>query len=565
MKTAGQYARSEGLLIAIVTVVGAVLRVWALGRINLTHFDEGIYALSGAWIFSSRGFAALDPGLIPYAPPGLPFLIGIAYAVFGLADTSAILIPVLCGIATIPVAGCVARRAWGTGGGVVAAAFAAFSLFHIAFSRKALTDAPFLLTWLTALIAGARFLESPGFRRAVVMGVSVGLAQHFKYNGWLAGVVVFATAMLDVARSAESRRSRSLRLTFGWGACAALIALILYTPWIQFVEHHGGYAALVRHHRNYLGSFGTWIAYCDVQLRQESALGGGPVFPLLAWSVAWWGSAALNQECAKRRFLSANVVATYFLGAALFLVLPNFTWWASLIVFPSAMWSGNAQARSIAVGWLLLSMMTPLYHPYARLWLPLHALGWILISGSVMRLQRAATRQESGIIALRDFLTDPRTVAPVGAAILAAAIYTAAVRPHSFPTGWVLAPEASLRSIAFAFIKDHPPADGTTALVLARRPLVFYLELARCPVGLESGIDSLRRRPRRDELALVDSAILRQDGDVADALRRLETRWEIRQRFDDTLDPVTLLDVNPAAASSAHPRRAESIWVLAPR
>ena len=34
----------------------------------------------------------------------------------------------------------------------------------------------------------------------------------------------------------------------------------------------------------------------------------------------------------------------------------------------------------MVIGWFLLLALTPCYHPYARLWLPFEAFGWILMA-----------------------------------------------------------------------------------------------------------------------------------------------------------------------------------------
>src|SRR5262245_12331845 len=105
----------ECLAVFAFTMVGAGLRLWGLGDLGLNHFDEGIYALSGLWSIASGQLAGLDPMVIPYAPPGFPFLVGAAYFLLGVADISAILASILCGIATIPGAAWVGRRTFGTG------------------------------------------------------------------------------------------------------------------------------------------------------------------------------------------------------------------------------------------------------------------------------------------------------------------------------------------------------------------------------------------------------------------------------------------------------------------
>ena len=85
-----------------------------------------------------------------------------------------------------------------------------------------------------------------------MLGLAVGVAQLVKYNGWLAGAIVAATALLGPVVSVDERtRSRLLR-TFGWGVLAAVVAALVEWPWFRFVEAHGGYAALLRHQRGYL-------------------------------------------------------------------------------------------------------------------------------------------------------------------------------------------------------------------------------------------------------------------------------------------------------------------------
>ena len=164
-----------------------------------------------------RGLAGLDPTLIPYAPPGFPFLVGVAYLGLGVSDLAAILVSILAGTLTIPAAAWLARRTFGAGAGAAAAALVAFSGFHVAFSRVALTDASFLLCWILALVCGQRFLERPRFSSAIALGLSVGLAQWFKYNGWLLGVFVVLAACLGILVDPKERHRPRIRAVWGFG------------------------------------------------------------------------------------------------------------------------------------------------------------------------------------------------------------------------------------------------------------------------------------------------------------------------------------------------------------
>src|SRR5271167_3841901 len=107
----------EIVVVVALTAVGAAVRLWSLGRIGLVHFDEGIYALAGLWVFSPRGLLDLDPNLIAYAPPGFSILVGLSYLFFGVGDVAAVLVSIVAGTMTIPAVGWVARRTFGCGAG----------------------------------------------------------------------------------------------------------------------------------------------------------------------------------------------------------------------------------------------------------------------------------------------------------------------------------------------------------------------------------------------------------------------------------------------------------------
>ena len=104
-----------------------------------------------------------------------------------------------------------ARRTFGAGAGAAPRRFAALSGPHVAFSRMALTDAPFLLAWLVGdRAAGQR--SSSGRARAgrSRSGLAVGLAQYFKYNGWLArGDRRRGRAVLGLDRRSEAIAGRA--------------------------------------------------------------------------------------------------------------------------------------------------------------------------------------------------------------------------------------------------------------------------------------------------------------------------------------------------------------------
>ena len=377
-------------IVAALTLVGGMLRTWSLGRLGLIHFDEGIYALAGLWVLSPQGLLGLDPTTIAYAPPGFPFLVGSAYGCLGIGDISAILVSILMGTLTIPAVGWLAGRTFGRGAGAAASAFVALSGPHIAFSRMALTDVSFLLFWVLAIGQGQRFLERPNFPRAVVLGLSVGIAQLLKYNGWIGGVLVALSAALGLIFSREARNLKNLLATWGWGLFAAILATIVYWPWFRFVESHGGYAALLTHHRSYLGGLSSWLDYLTIQLAEARILSGGLPWKLLAGVAAAAGTWAAAEGWPRdsRRlprtllyliFISI-ICATELLGS-MFLIL-------FLCTTSNALKDSMNSTIQVVVGWFVLSILTPFYHPYVRLWLPIEAFGWMLMGGGYAAMLR---------------------------------------------------------------------------------------------------------------------------------------------------------------------------------
>src|SRR5271169_2062809 len=113
--------RREWLAVAALAVIGLGLRSWPVGRLGLSHFDEGIYALVASWSLLPKGLAGIDPSLIPYAPPGYPILGGIVYVVLGRSDGAMIAVSQIAGTLTIPVVAWLGRRTFGPGAGFASA------------------------------------------------------------------------------------------------------------------------------------------------------------------------------------------------------------------------------------------------------------------------------------------------------------------------------------------------------------------------------------------------------------------------------------------------------------
>jgi dolichyl-phosphate-mannose-protein mannosyltransferase len=589
--------RREWAVIGLLTLIGAGFRFRGFGQLGLTHFDEGVYAISGLWSIMPTGLTSLDPQVIAYAPAGYPVLIGVAYLVFGVVDTAAIFVSALCGVLTIPVAGWLGLRTIGPGAGAAAAGFAAFSSAHIAFSRKALTDAPFLLTWLIALALGGRFLESPRLGRALTFGLAVGLAQNVKYNGWIVGGIIILAALLGLLVDPRNRGRGAILRTFGLGALAALTAALIYFPWYVFVERHGGYADLMRHHRSYLGGTSTWLPHLWQQLAQVVALSGGTRWSAITWTMAWLASAVavMGGGFVKpaRRWEGIRPVLGFFLGLAMLAIIPDAGWWMGLAWAGWLMFDRAPARRVLGTWWLVLSVMTPFYHPYARLWLPIEAAGWLVLAELVVGLGSLSksVRLEPGLGAL----PLPRGIIVRGGVtalcLLVAREHWGTNPPRPFPAAVFETRTDGLRLAVSDLAHSHrfPSDSGITLRVLGRRPLMFYLAQSGVGrVGLLPDAKSLQERPEPGgDWVIVDEAIYPKllrpvvfagtvpywadaDRQVAQSEKPLTGFWQPVEVFGgarQNLDPVTLLDIAPEAVYPQFDLDARSarLILLAPR
>jgi 4-amino-4-deoxy-L-arabinose transferase-like glycosyltransferase len=388
--TATPLYHRPAILVAVLTVTGAVVRLWNFPRLGLEHFDEGIYAFAGLWALRPGGLSTFDPTTIAYAPPGFPILVGLSYLLTfpwpGVSDLSAILPAELCGIAAIPVMYWVGARTFNKGAGIAAAALLAAAGPHVAFSRMALTDAPFFLAWLVALGLGGRFLERPGAGRAAVFGLAVGIAQNVKYNGWLIGAILAASVVLDLLIGPAENRRRSIR-ALGFGVLAALVAAVVYAPWFLFVERHGGYGAVLNHQRGYLMGAAAWLPNLRLQLAQWVALSGlisgALTWGAIAWALAWIGRHLVGPDREPSRWSQLWARVTLLGGIVLMGVLPTLPWWLGLGLVPWLFRDPRPAVRLVGAGWVALMILTPFYHPYARLMLPLQGFCW-LIAGQVI-------------------------------------------------------------------------------------------------------------------------------------------------------------------------------------
>jgi 4-amino-4-deoxy-L-arabinose transferase-like glycosyltransferase len=553
----------EILAILALILVGAVLRIWWLPRLGLIHFDEGIYALAGLWVFSSGGLAGIDPAVIPYSPPGFPVLVGLSYLALGVGDLAAMMVSIVSGTLTIPVAAWVSRRTFGPGAGGAAAAFAALSGPHVSFSRMALADASFLLFWLVAIGQGQRFLERPKPARAVMLGLAVGFTQLFKYNGSISGLIVVSTAILWFCVHPNASRQRAMMATWGWGVFAAIIAAVVYWPWLRFVDAHGGYSALLAHQRGYLGGPASWTLHLSQHLCQARFLCGGPIWVASGGVIAVLALIFIDgRQPGTGLELSRIIIAAICLTSLC--LLPGWVilaWWIGYVAITRVK-RATVATLMLGVGWAWIAILTPFYHPYARLWLPMEAFNWIFLAATLVWVrQRVEIADKRAFWTRRDPLVWFFAACTLGGGLLAMAPDSLWRRAHPR----LLQPSDSLRRASRSVI-DALPTNMNRLRILARPPLLYYLATAgRVELDRQPDLTHLVRPDSAQSWAVLDTALMRQEN-VADAdVKRALTAWRVAASIPSTLNLPTLLDIDPGVARGGAVDMSAPIWLLRAR
>ena len=203
-------SRGEVAVVVLIVACGFMLRAASPTTMAVEHFDEGVYA-SNYWFGEAEEYRYPMSHL--YAPPLLPSLLYWTVLLFGPSSWGTMLVGIFCGGCTVGVVWWVARQWFGVESGIAAATLAAFSDFHILYSRTALTDVPLSLWMLLAVYFIWEAFRTLRLRWIFAAGLATGLAWWTKYNGWLplavglAGLIPWVLVHKHLASDAGSRDS----------------------------------------------------------------------------------------------------------------------------------------------------------------------------------------------------------------------------------------------------------------------------------------------------------------------------------------------------------------------
>lgn len=396
----------EWWLVGLLFLTGLGLRAAFPSRLAVEQFDEGVYA-SNVFFTGETGDERY-PEQHLYAPPLLPEVIFFVMSIAGPSNAAAISVNIIAGSLMVPLVWWVGRNWFGPAGGLASATLVALNDVHIFFSRTALTDI-LLCFFLTAAVQFICVALTTRSRFAVLSaGAVTGLAWWTKYNGWLplaiglAGLVPWRLlGRLPGWTTDQTGRlnlAPNIRLLAGslarWGI-VALVAFLIWLPWLRLLDARGGYAAIAANHRGYIVGLAGWWDSLVAQTAKLHSLSGSlsnsalpaALFVTLIYVKFSVPRFTWNRLLSNRRIL---------IGVLLICCMPVIfglpetlcvlTAAAAFSVLRRKRPAGDVElssSRQVLAGWLVtawfvgLLATTPLYTPYPRLTLPFLTVCWL--------------------------------------------------------------------------------------------------------------------------------------------------------------------------------------------
>jgi len=243
--------RSALAALVVVLVLGAGLRAVIAVHHARVDFDEGRYLDNALHVLHGEGFLTNtvslyfgDPPRPPrpedFSSPLYPYALAGLFAVSGVSFTAAKILGVILSVAMIPLTFLLGRKIHGIGAGLVAATAIAFQPDQAIVGAWAMTEAPYALLVLAALIA-ASGLALPrvrpfGWSGVLVLGTICGLLYLMRQNGVAVAATVAGLLLLGCVAEGESRIRRLVL-----AACVTALALAVCLPW--FVRNESAFGS----------------------------------------------------------------------------------------------------------------------------------------------------------------------------------------------------------------------------------------------------------------------------------------------------------------------------------
>jgi len=451
--------RNEWLWLLAIIIAAALLRGVHPERMQVEHFDEGVYASN--WYCNHPPLTETHeyPKRYLYAPPLWPALLEWSLIFSGSNPHAVMWVNVAIGTLLVLAVWWVTRDWCGPRAALLAAALIALNESHIFFSRTALTD-PLLCLWLTLGVGvGVRAITTGHPLTIAVAGCLAALAWWTKYNGWLTLAITGAgTAgwlLFDSQITKTPRDRHAAVYLFRW-LLIAIVACGLWSPVLFDLDKVGGYATVSANHAGYfVGLAGWWNSAVEQSIRHWNMQGElFIVVVVVAFATLIERNGGLNSQTAGSRgwllrIMGAVILVVisaigYFFVALTLLALTGI---ALRIVSPcphrntstcdsvsqetvECLVRFRLGAWSLAAWLIGLTLATPLYAPYPRLLLP-----WIIAA-----LIGVSCLIGHGKVAEKSEVTEPSSIWPrvfsFGCVSLGAVIFIVKYSPELPQFAW---------------------------------------------------------------------------------------------------------------------------------
>lgn len=545
----------EYLLVVLAIGTGAILRAYCFQDLGLSHFDEGIYAISGLWPYTGR----FEPNQGYYSPPVFPTLVGLSYLLVGRpVDWAVPAVSLVFSVLTIPLAWWIGRCWWRPAAGVAAAWLVAVDGMQIAFARIGLTDAAFTFGMLLSLYLVRKALqadESGGNRsqqsesqsasaaptgnrhillrtigRLLAAGLAVGFTWNIKYNGflplWLALGFVFGPGW----------RRRLTRFVF-----IGFVALFCYLPWAVTFHVKHGYATLLSHQRGYLAgleavipnfmSAGVAINWFTTSLSAAVVLVTG-----IAVARCVYGP-AIRPAVAAAMFMLCGAALPFCLIFVVSGCDPILRAWGARTSAGATHAAEDTRHGQNAIWqtWMLIFLVSlpGLYTFYLRLWLPTQTLCLLLAAAGLVTLTDTLRR----IVVRPYFGRLDALFAACALLVILGLSWSRGELLHVLPESCAGYRQAA-QDIATQFGDRRSSPVG-----LIRPPIIFYLFLADIPIARLRGTAEDLEAVRSHGLVMADAALLDATPALREAFARLDTDTNrIHLQLETSPSKITRLD-----------------------
>jgi mannosyltransferase len=210
------------LYLAIITAVGALMRVYLMGRDSL--WLDTSYTVT----MSSNSFADIwSHWILDVHPPLYYFIQHVMFYITGPSEWGIQVFPVMCGIVTIPIFYLIGKEALDENSGLLMAAMLTVSQLAIHYSTEARMYAPMLLCLSIAFYFWLKFVKEDHTRYLLYFAFASAVAIWFHFFS----VIPFLIFLIFLPRWLD--RVDAMFLT-------GLLCLPLVLPAIQMSQHQLG-------------------------------------------------------------------------------------------------------------------------------------------------------------------------------------------------------------------------------------------------------------------------------------------------------------------------------------